>query len=93
MITDIRASLEDGSGDAEYTVSGIESAMREMERLGYYYDYAGTAFVTGSDGTVYGAGADASGPVGGGEGCEGVSGRYTFRVYDDNSFFDAYERS
>ncbi len=85
----IKYGLEKGLFDQKTLSSELEAALRELEQLGYYYDYIDKAFVTSSDGTVYGAKADEKGPIGGGKGYKDIITKGTYTVTDDNTFYAA----
>lgn len=67
----------------------LESAIRELEQLGFYYDYIGNTSTADENGTVYGAAGNEQGPIGGGEGYADIYTTGDYIATDDNSFFAA----
>ena len=95
-LSDIRYGVENGLLDDEALLGRLENAKRELEQLGYYYDYVGNTSLTDAEGVIYGALAAESGPVGGGAGYSQIYGvgfyDYDYLVNDDNEFFAALKR-
>ena len=92
----IRYGMENGILTDETLMSEIESARRELEQLGYYYDYDGKTSVTSSDLVSYGASADDVGPIGGGAGYTasvGTNYDYDFLVTNDTDFFAVMQKA
>ena len=67
----------------------LESAIRELEQLGFYYDYIGNTSTADENGTVYGAAGNEQSPIGGGEGYANIYTTGDYIATDDNSFFAA----
>jgi len=87
----IRYGLENGLLDDKALVSELEAAKRELEQLGYHYDYAGKTSITADDGTVYGA-MDRDGyPIAGGDDFYEIFGSafYDYHVGTDDEFYQA----
>lgn len=88
-LMNMRYGLENGILTEENFPSEYESARRELEQLGYYYDYFENACITSDDGTVYGAKSGDNGPIGGGDGYfdpfDGL--QFDHIVTDDNTFY------
>jgi len=89
----IRYGIENGKLNDKTLASELESAIRELEQLGYYYDYIDKTSITGEDGTVYGAAGNEQGPIGGGEGYKDVFTKGDFIVTDDNTFYAAVKNA
>jgi len=87
-LAQMQTAVANGSLSDEALACEVEAARRELEQLGYYYDYEGKTSVTAEDGSVYGACSASGLPLGGGEGypCEyGEDG--TKVVYNDSDFY------
>lgn len=89
----IRYGIENGKLNDKTLASELESAIRELEQLGFYYDYINKTSITGEDGTVYGAAGNEQGPIGGGEGYKDVFTTGDFIVTDDNTFYAAVKEA
>ncbi len=81
----LRYGVENGLFTDLTLAQELEKARRELERLGYYYDYEGKTSVAAEDGSVYGAsGAD----IGVGEyDLPEVDPMGEYYIFDDNQFY------
>lgn len=87
-LMNIKYGLDNGILTDETISSEIESARRELEDLGYYYDYEGKTAVLSEDGTVYGAVANEGIALGGGIGYpQEFNASSGYIVEDDNDFY------
>lgn len=93
-------SLEKGQLTEALLTTELEAVIRELEQLGFYYDYIGKTSTATEDGTVFGASPDADdpifgaspdagGPIGGGAGYGGIYTTGDYIVTDDNTFYAA----
>ena len=89
----IRSEIADGTSSNETLAADLEYALRELEQLGYYYDYADKLSISAEDGTVYGAQRDTDCPIGGGIGCHTSFENAKYTVNSDNAFFLALDQA
>lgn len=87
-LMNIKYGLDNSILTDETAKNEIESARRELEDLGYYYDYEGKTAVLSEDGTVYGAVANEGIALGGGIGYpQEFNASSGYIVEDDNDFY------
>lgn len=85
--------LESNQLSGDVLLSELEDAIRQLEQLGFYYDYIGNTAVASESGKLYGASADALGPIGGGAGYTEMITTGDYIATDDNTFYDAVSKA
>lgn len=88
-VEQLMAALEAGTLTDALLTTELEGLIRQLEQLGFYYDYIGHTAATAPDGTRYGAAAGQLGPIGGGTGYGDIYTTGDFIVTDDNTFYAA----
>ena len=86
-------SLEKGQLTDALLTTELEAVIRELEQLGFYYDYIGKTSTATEDGTTFGASADTAGPIGGGAGYVSIYTTGDYIVTDDNTFYAAAQQA
>ncbi|MBR6558980.1 MAG: right-handed parallel beta-helix repeat-containing protein [Clostridia bacterium] len=87
-LMNIKYGMENGILTEKTLLSEIESVRRELEQLGYYYDYEGNAFITAEDGAVYGASSVNDWAIGGGKKYPQTGNTLgVYLIMEDNDFY------
>jgi len=90
----IKYGVENGKLTDAGLAAEVESARRELQQLGYYYDYEGKTAITADDGTVYGASSSNPWHIGGGKDYPQEYDMYSgYIVEDDNDFYYAVRQA